>query len=161
MRNKITVVIVFLLLFQSAAYGNPPSALDIYTQIIPLHPGADVQVAYDTLGLPHERTERILMIPSTLRWYITTDITITVYLRENSTINFSAYSETYNQMEPAHQRYKELKESFNEILGIDVPFEEFEHGVARLVGNFLFGVGHKKVSSPLGPKYRITIVFVE
>ena len=140
MRKKLIVVIVLLLLFSKTASGATPSALDICKIIYYLEPGTNVEVAYDMLGFPHKRTWRILMIPPSLRWDITTDRTIIVFLRDNSTIKSSIYFENYNQMEPALQRYKELKDGYHKVFdAVGIPFRESEHQ-AILASNEICGI---------------------
>ena len=161
MRKKLTVAIVLLLLFSEVAYGVPPSALGIFRIIYNLEPGTNVEIAYDMLGSPQRRTWRIFMIPPALRWDITTDRTIIVFLRDNSTIGSSIYYENYNQMESALQRYKEIKEAFHEILdAAGARFREFEHGTAWSIGNSVFGVEYKKVNYFLSSKHRVSALFV-
>ena len=165
MIKKLIVVIVLLLLFSKIAYGAPPPALDIFKIIFDLEPGANVEVAYDMLGFPHKETWRIFMIPPSLRWDITTDRTIIVFLRDDSTINSSIYFENYNQMEPALQRYKELKDGYHKVFdAVGVPFKESEHRIERLtswsIGNNVFGVGFIKIGFFLSSKYRVQTLFV-
>ena len=159
--KKPTVITILLLLFfQKSAYGAPSSALDIFDIIYRLEPGTNVEVAYDMLGSPHERIERMLTMPPALRWDIKPYGTYILYLRDSFTIHTSTYHEIYDQMEPALQRYKELKEGFHEILDVaGVPFREFDHTTGWLIGNF-FGVKYEKLSFLLGSKHRVGIFFV-
>ena len=162
MRKKLTVVIALLLLFSKIAYGTPPSALDIGKIIYHLEPGTNVEVAYDMLGPPDKKTGRFFTTPPALRWDLTPYGTIMIFLSDSFTIHTSLYSEIYDQMEPALQRYKELEEVFHEILdAAGVAFKKFEHATACLIENSFFGLEYKKVSSFLGSKHKVSIYFVK
>jgi hypothetical protein len=130
--------VLLMLLIPRIVYGSTPSAIDLYIQIINLHPGADVKVAYDLLGSPHSKTGRIGNMPPCLQWNLATHRTIAIFLRDDSAIELCSYVERYEQIEAARQRYEELKESFDNILV--GPPEEYENSVAWLVGDFAFGL---------------------
>ena len=146
--GKLTAAIILsLLLFQSTVYGAPPSALDIYNQLLPLQPGENINIAHDLLGPPHEIGEREgELLPhywqrttKTTNVNVPAEIIMVVILRNNSIIDSSTYIEVFEQAVPAHQRYLELKEGFHNTLR--APFGEGEYSITWAVGNFRLKLG--------------------
>ena len=146
MRKKLTVVIIFLLLFQSTAYGTPPfakpSAIDIYNQVYALRPGENIKVALNLLGFPQDRFEQAGDIPPSFHWYSAPNREITIYFHDNSTIETVTYTETYEQIVQAQKRYEELKGDFHEILG--TPHVERGSGTAWRVEEFMLALAHNE-----------------
>ena len=161
MRKKLIVVVLLLLLFQIVAYGAPPSAFDVLKTVYYLEPGTNVEIAYDMLGPPDKKTGRIFTIPPALRWYLTSDRTVLIFLSGDSVIKDTIYSEIYDQMEPARQRYEEFKDCLHEIKRVnDTVFRDYGHGIAWLIENSVFGVEFEKVSIFFGSKHVVRVVFV-
>ena len=152
------IVIAFILISvfcKNIAHGvTLPSALDIYNQVYTLQPGANVGVAYDLLGVPHETSD----MPPMFLWFPAPNSAIIISLLNNTIIENSGYKEIYEEMHLARQRYRELKEEFFEILGAAV--KEFELGTAWLVENYFFTLDYEEVNDNFGQRTNVTVLFL-
>ena len=139
MWKYLTVMAIMLLILQGTVYGAEPTAADIYSQLYPLQRGANIKVAYDMLGSPHET----MNAPPVLLWRLAPKRVLIIFLYGNSIIRDSAYIETYEQIEFARQRRKELKEGFEKILGAA---NEIECVYLWSVKNFYFTLDYAEES---------------